>query len=150
MAEKKLWYPSLSNLKNMLLVKTKIGAIKIHGIGLFADQFIKKGTPIWRFVSELDLKLTENELMNLPSLAKEYILHYCYHSVVDNTYILPFDDARFFNHSKNPNTTSIDIPEDQEGLEIASRDIKPGEELVCDCREFDIDCREGREVYAKE
>ena len=134
----------------MLLVKTKIGSSKIHGIGLFADQFIKKNTPIWRFTPNLDLKINEKELMNLPKLAQEYILHYCYHSIVDNTFVLPFDDARFFNHSKNPNTTSIDIPEDLEGLEIALHDIELGEELLCDCKEFDIDCREGKEEYAKE
>ena len=134
----------------MLLVKTKIGSSKIHGIGLFADQFIKKNTPIWRFTPNLDLKINEKELMNLPKLAQEYILHYCYHSIVDNTFVLPFDDARFFNHSKNPNTTSIDIPEDLEGLEIALHDIELGEELLCDCKEFDIDCREGKEKYVKE
>lgn len=134
----------------MLLVKTKIKPSKIHGIGLFADQFIKKGAPIWRFSPGLDLKLSEEELMRLPNLAQEQILHYCYHSIVDNTYVLPFDDARFFNHSKKPNTVSIDIPGDPEGLEIASRDIEAGEELLCNCAEFDIDCRDGNEEYARD
>ena len=134
----------------MLLVKTKIGPSKIHGTGLFADQFIKKGEPVWRLTPGLDLKLTEKELIDLPELAKECILNYCYHSTVDNTYVLCFDDARFFNHSKNSNTTSIDIPEDKEGLEVASCNISPGEELLCDCREFDIDCLEGKEDYAKD
>ena len=131
----------------MLLVKTKIGPSKIHGVGLFADQFISKGTPIWRFTPGLDLKLTEEELAKLPKLAHEYLIHYCYHSVVDNTYTLLFDYARFFNHSKNPNVVLIDLPDDLEGMEIASRDIQPGEELVCDYREFDIDCRDGKEKY---
>ena len=131
----------------MLLVKTKIGPSKIHGIGLFADQFIKKGEPIWRFAKGLDLKFSEKELMSLPDLARNCILHYCYHSAVDNTYVLCFDDARFFNHPKNSNTTSIDVEGDPEGLEIASRDINPGEELLCNCCEFDIDCLEGKETY---
>lgn len=131
----------------MLLVKTKIGQSKINGIGLFADQFILKGTPIWRYTPRLDIKFTEEELMKLPELAQECIQHYCYHSVVDDTYVLPFDDARFFNHSQTPNVLSLDLPDDPEGMEIASRDIQPGEELTCDCREFDIDCREGREEY---
>ncbi|MFH1456604.1 MAG: SET domain-containing protein [Patescibacteria group bacterium] len=134
----------------MLLVKTKIGQSKIHGIGLFADQFIKKGTPIWRFNPGLDLKITEEEFEKLPELAHECYSHYCYHSIVDNTYVLPFDDARFFNHSKKSNTTSIDVPDDPEGLEIASKDIKVGEEILCDCKEFDIDCIDGTEKYAKE
>lgn len=133
----------------MLLVKTKIGPSKVHGIGLIADQFIKKGAPVWRFTPGLDLKIDEKDLIKLPKLAQECFLHYCYHSVVDNTYVLPFDDARFFNHSKNPNTASIDIPDDKEGLEIALRDINPGEELLCDCREFDVDCRDGKEDYVK-
>ncbi len=134
----------------MLLVKTKIGPSRIHGIGLFADQFISKGTPIWRLTPGLDFKLTEEELLKLPKLARECIIHYCYYSVVDNCYVLPFDDARFFNHSENPNVASVDLPDDPEGMEIASRDIQPGEELVCDCKEFDVDCRDGKEEYVKE
>lgn len=133
----------------MLLVKTKIGQSGIHGTGLYADQCIPKGTPIWRFTPRFDIKLTEKELRNLPPLAQECIEHYCYHSIVDDTYVLPFDDARFFNHSSHPNVTSIDIPDDPEGMEIASRDIKQGEELLCDCREFDADCRDGKERYVE-
>ncbi len=131
----------------MLLVKTKIGPSKIHGIGLFADQTILKGTPIWRFTKEMDIKLTEEELQRLPELARQCILHYCYHSVVDRTFVLPFDDARFFNHSPDPNVASVDLPDDPEGMEIASREIRPGEELLCDCREFDVDCASGEESY---
>lgn len=131
----------------MLLVKTKVGPSAIQGIGLFADQFIPKGAPIWRLTPGLDVKLTQSELAALPEFARECILHYCYHSVVDNTYVLPFDDARFFNHSLSPNVTSIDLADDPEGMEIASRDIQPGEELTCDCSEFDVDCFEGREIY---
>lgn len=134
----------------MLFVKTKVGPSDVHGIGLFADEFIPKGAPIWRFTPGLDLKLTESELAGLPELARKCILHYCYHSVVDNAYVLPFDDARFFNHSSNPNVTSIDLPDDPEGMEIASRDIQTGEELLCDCREFDIDCLEGGEIYVSD
>lgn len=134
----------------MLLVKTKIGPSKIHGIGLFADQFIPKNTPIWKFSLGLDIKLTENELIKLPQNAQDFIQHYCYHSIIDNTYVILFDDARFFNHSKNPNVVSVDIPDDPEGVEIASRDIEPGEELLCDCREFDIDCAQGKEKYARD
>ena len=43
----------------MLYVKTKIGQSKIHGMGLFADQFIKKGTIIWKFTPGFDLKFTK-------------------------------------------------------------------------------------------
>ena len=134
----------------MLLVKTKVGPSKIHGLGFLANQFIPKGTPVWRFSPGLDLKFTEAEFQKLPELARQRIEHYYYKSLVDNTYILPFDDARFFNHSPNPNVVSIDLLDDPEGMDIASRDIQPGEELVCDCCDFDASCRDGKETYAKE
>ena len=38
----------------MLLVKTRLGASAIHGIGLFADEFIPKDTVTWRFTPGLD------------------------------------------------------------------------------------------------
>ncbi|MEK7560251.1 MAG: SET domain-containing protein [Patescibacteria group bacterium] len=133
----------------MLLVKTKLGPSKIHGIGLFADEFIPKNTPIWKFSPGLDIKLTERELAKLPQNAQYFIQHYCYHSIVDKKYVILFDDARFFNHSSNPNVISMDIPDDPEGMEIALRDIQPSEELLCDCREFDTDCAEGKEEYTK-
>jgi hypothetical protein len=37
----------------MLLVKTTIAPSPIHGIGLFADQFIPQGTRIWEFTTLL-------------------------------------------------------------------------------------------------
>lgn len=133
----------------MLLVQTKVSPSSINGRGIFADQVIPKGTPVWRFTHGLDIKLNEEEMMRLPELARKSIEHYCYHSVVDGTYVLPFDDARFFNHSPDPNVTSVDLPDDPEGMEIALRDIQPGEELLCDCREFDVDCARGKEEYAR-
>jgi|SRR3989344_2451342 len=133
----------------MLLVKTNVEASTIHGLGLFAAQFIAKGTPIWKFTPGLDIKLTEEEFLQLPPLAQESVEHYCYRSVVDRTYVLVFDDARFFNHSKTPNVTSVDTPDESEGMEVALHDIKEGEELLCDCREFDADCRDGKEAYAR-
>lgn len=33
----------------MLLIKTKLDLSKIHGVGLFADEFIAKGTKIWEY-----------------------------------------------------------------------------------------------------
>lgn len=117
-------------------------------MGLFANQFIPKGTPIWEFTDGFDIKVSEKELEKLSAPACEQFLNYCYHSSVDNAYVLCFDDARFFNHSANPNVTSIDSSHNPEGMEIASRDIEEGEELMCDCREFDIDCQTGKESYA--
>ncbi len=131
----------------MLLVKTKVKSSSIHGLGLFADEFIAQGTPIWKFDKKIDLKFTEGELKKIPEPARSSILHYCYHSNVDGTYVFCSDDARFFNHSSSPNVKSVDLQDEPEGMEIALRDIKSDEELICDCREFDLDCIQGREKY---
>ena len=46
----------------MLYVKTKIRLSKVHGIGLFADENIPKGTVIWRFTPGFDLKFTDDQI----------------------------------------------------------------------------------------
>ena len=45
-------------------------------------------------------------------------------------YVLCFDDARYFNHSDNPNCKTIESLDDKEGVEIAGKDIQKGEELT--------------------
>jgi SET domain-containing protein len=120
----------------MLLVKTKIGPSKIAGIGLFADQFISKGTPVWKFVAGFDQIKKEAELSELSEVAKAQFLNYIYHNKKTGDYILCFDDARFFNHSDDPNCVS---GEDDDVPDIAVRDIQPGEEMTNDYRVFDSD-----------
>lgn len=121
----------------MLLVKTKIGSSNISGIGVFANQFILKGTPIWKFQPGFDLKVDKGELANLSEPAKEQFLNYTYLSLNTGKYILCFDDARFFNHSDNPNC--IDASPDDDGINVAARDIQKSEELTCNYKEFDQD-----------
>ncbi len=126
----------------MLLVKTKIGPSKINGLGLFADQLILKNTPIWKFKRGFDLKYTEAELGQLSEPARDQFLHYCY-SYTDKTghyYVICADDYRFLNHSVKPNLANIEVVGEEEGVDIALADIQIGEELMCDCREFDEDC----------
>lgn len=131
----------------MLLIKTKIEASKINGTGLFANQFIPKGTVIWKFQPGFDIKIDKNELDKLPKIAKDSFLKYAYFNSTTNKYILCFDDARFFNHSDNPNCIDDNpncieeesLDGEEEGITIAARDIQPGEELTSDYRDFDAD-----------
>lgn len=123
----------------MILVKTKIAPSKIHGIGLFADQFIPKGTIIWKFQYP-DLKLDKREIKKISEPAKQQFLNYSYVSSASNKYIFMFDDSRFFNHSNNPNCLDSASPNgDIEGITVAARDIEPGEELTCDYGAFDAE-----------
>lgn len=59
----------------MLLVKTKIGPSEIDGIGLFADQFIPRGTLVWELVPALDIEVA---VEGLPETARAQILRYGY------------------------------------------------------------------------
>jgi SET domain-containing protein len=123
----------------MLLVKTKMASSTIDGIGLFADEFIASGTLVWRLQPGFDLEIAPHELRALPKLARETFLKYAYLRRSSNTYILGFDDARFFNHSDTPNTRSIDTPDGSVNADIAAREINKGEELTTDYRLFDSD-----------
>ena len=41
----------------MLLVRTYLDKSSIHGLGVFADQVIRKGTRIWTFVEGIRPRL---------------------------------------------------------------------------------------------
>ena len=123
----------------MLLIKTKIGPSNINGIGLFAAQFIPKGTLVWKFKSGFDQKIKKSEIEPLSQSGKEQFLKYAYLSSKNDEYVLCFDDARFFNHSDDPNCVDMVSAGDGEPNDISCRDISEGEELTCDYRSFSND-----------
>lgn len=122
----------------MLLVKTKLDVSPIHGIGLFADEFIAEGTIIWKFSGLIDLRRAEEEILKLPEGSREQIQKYSYREKHSGLYVLCGDDARFFNHSANPNCLDLYTSEEQD-ITVALRDIAAGEELTCDYALFDQD-----------
>ena len=121
------------------MVKTTIGQSKTHGIGLFAAEDIPKSTVTWRFMPGLDLIVPEDILLQMSEPARMRFLNYCYVDKFTKHFILCFDDERFINHSKKPNIIQSKVGNEVEGVEIAARDIKKGEELLCDYEEFDFD-----------
>lgn len=123
----------------MLMVKTKLRSSPIHGIGLFADQFIPKGTMTWRFALGFDLHIKPDELLRLSETARKIFWNYAYVDRYNGHYILCFDDERFINHSENPNIIQRKKDGEPEGVEIAVRDIQPGEELTVNYYDFDKD-----------
>ncbi len=115
----------------MLLVKTYLDKSEVNGTGCFTDEFIPKGATIWKLERPFDVVLSEEEFILLPQMAKEHILHFAYYNKEDGGYVLCSDNAKFFNHSDNPNT------EDQTGITTALRDIQKGEEILSDYFTFD-------------
>mgnify|MGYP000255157863 CR=1 FL=1 len=108
----------------MLLVRTKLGISKIHGIGLFADEFIRQGTIIFK-EDDFTKKITKEEVEFLPPTQRNFIKTYSYFR--DGFYRL----SLFMNHSDTPNTIDID------DLTIANYDINIGEEITCNYKNID-------------
>ena len=118
----------------MLLVKTQLKNSRIHGVGIFADEDIRKGTAIWRIYEGFDLEYSVEAVDKLPTAAREQVISRSYTSMDTGKLVMCGDDARFMNHSSHPNTKNGD-----KWTTIAVRDISRGEELTCDYYEFDAD-----------
>lgn len=113
----------------MLLVKTYVDKSGIHGLGVFAGQFIRKGTKIWRFAEGFDRAWSPQQFARLPKAAREYVGRYGYR--VDGEILLTVDHDHHINHSKNANTYW------RTDHLVARRDIAKGQEITNDYRIFD-------------
>jgi SET domain-containing protein len=125
----------------MLLVKTRLGMSPIEGIGVFADEFIAKGTPTWKFTPGLDQLLSREVVEAIAEPMKSALLRYSYLDRKTGLYIYCLDNARFVNHSDDANTKGDYPDNDIFGRDIATRDIQPGEEITCNYAEFDMEFR---------
>ncbi|MGD9740130.1 MAG: SET domain-containing protein [Bauldia sp.] len=117
----------------MLRVRTKIAQSPVHGMGLYADEFIPKGTLIWNYDPYFDVAFTDYHMKDLSEHAVRLLQRYAYPDEAIGTYILCADDARFINHSIDPNTDEV------LGVgTVARRDIQPGEEILSNYVELGI------------
>ena len=126
----------------MILIKSKTGPSKIHGVGLFAEEFIPKGKKVWEYTPWFDFALTQKQVDELSEAARIQFLNYAYKSKETGKYVLCSDDARFFNHHDAANVYCI-IPEnasfEDDLVCFAAKDIEVGEELTANYSEFDLD-----------
>lgn len=111
----------------MLIVKTEIKESS-HGFGLFSAQFIKAGQAVWVWDDTTEIIIDEREVLS--DTFKEFLETYSY-KVNGLGLVVNLDNARFMNHSDNPNLIEIN------GSNFAARDIDVGEELTCDYNVFD-------------
>ena len=121
----------------MLLVRTARRPSDIHGMGLFADQFIPAGTATWRFTPGVDTAMHPEVLDRVPEAARGQFLTYAYLDIRTGLNVLCADDARLMNHSDDPTVVGDYEAEPVCGVDIAARDIEPGQELTCDYATFD-------------
>jgi SET domain-containing protein len=117
----------------MMLVMTKVDYSLTHQLGLFAAEPIPKGTVVWKYQEGFDRLLHQHTLPYLPWVAKQFVDRYfCFWR---NVILVDGDDARFMNHSDDPN-----ILADESGLCSAMkavRNIAKGDELTANYNQFD-------------
>lgn len=87
----------------MFHVKTKLGKSTIHGIGLFANQSISKGSKIYSINETLDLVISCGTFDSLSADEQQTISHFGYFDKKLDNWHLSFDNIRFCNHSRKPN-----------------------------------------------
>ena len=97
---------------------------KIHGKGVFAGRSFKKGEIIIRWDPII---LSEDELKNLPNKDTTYLTTY------NNKPALQKAPAKYVNHSCKPNTLVRNY------CDVASRDIKKGEEITTTYQEGSVE-----------
>lgn len=102
------------------------------GFGVFATQFIPKGTLTWA-LDDLDQILEPATVDALDDDRKKLVLKYSYRNQ-HGKYILCWDNGRFVNHSFHANCIGTAYE-----VEIAVRDIHPGEQLTDDYGSLNVD-----------
>lgn len=120
------------------MIKAKIKPSAVHGLGLFAEQFIPKGAVVWKFSPLMDRELTPAQFNELSKEEQDYLLYYGYFSKKSGNYHLSFDDVKFINHSTEPNVAAdVSAVDEIEYPVIAIKDIQPGEEILQNYKDFE-------------
>jgi len=114
----------------MLLVRTRLAQSSIHGLGVFTEEDIAAGRALWRFEPGLDLVIPFEKIEALPAAFRAFLDTYAYPSPdAPGGIVLSCDNAKYLNHSEEPNT---DI---RGTVTLARRAIAAGEEITCDYRD---------------
>ena len=115
----------------MFLIRTRVGPSAIHGVGVFAREAVPAGTVVWRYDPAFDRIVTAAEVDGAPPAFRAYLDAYAYPSAdLGGATVLCCDDAKFLNHSDDPNTVERPF------ASVAARPIAAGEEITCDYGTF--------------
>ncbi|PKG99983.1 SET domain-containing protein [Paraglaciecola sp. MB-3u-78] len=99
------------------------------GYGLFATEFIPKGTVTY-CQDLLDIVISPDELSKLPQVLIDSIHKFAFEPPCGNM-VLSWDNAKYINHCCQPNSLSTGYE-----FEIAVRDVQADEELTTNYRLF--------------
>jgi SET domain-containing protein len=125
--------PRLLGARQMLLISTYVAPSSIEGLGVFADEFVPKGSLIWSLNPKFDIFVNEIEISALPPQIQGYLARYSYpHLEMPGYRVIDMDNGKFMNHSLTPNT---DFRVFDKGYALT--DIARGKEITCNYHEFD-------------
>ncbi|HOO52251.1 MAG TPA: SET domain-containing protein [Alphaproteobacteria bacterium] len=119
----------------MFHVKYKLKTSDLHGIGVFADEDIAKGTLIYTSSPLLDVNITNEEFETLSENEKQEIKYWGFWIESTQRWHVDFDVSRFINHSFEGTVTQDPTIED--AYLTATKDINAGEELCQNYLEFE-------------
>jgi len=111
----------------MLLIDTYLDKSKIQGVGVFSKENITKGKKIKEVRPEFEIRFDKTNLPRMPLALANFIQTHAYEEN-ENEYCLGIDNEKYLNHSDNPTVND-------EGY--ALKDIKIGDEITIDYRDFD-------------
>ena len=113
----------------LLLIRHFVAPSPIHGLGVHTAVFIPKGAKVWVFHPAIDRVILVKALAGLPDHVIERIEAHSEYLPDRNSIRVAADGDYWMNHSDEPNL------EDRGDVVFALRDIKAGEELLCDYRQ---------------
>jgi len=119
----------------MIHIKYRLDRSALHGIGLFADEAIKKGQVVYTASPALDLNLSKNQFEGLNEKEQTEVKYYGFWDELNNVWHVDFDVSRFINHSSDASLTQEKGHKD--AYLIAARNINSGEELTQNYLEFE-------------
>jgi uncharacterized protein len=119
----------------MLLISTYVAQSQIEGLGVFAGEYVPRGSLLWGLNPKFDIFVHETEIGALPPHMRIFIARYSYpHLEMPGYRVVDADHGKFMNHSLTPNT---DFRVFDKGYALT--DIAEGEEITCNYHEFDPD-----------
>ncbi len=119
----------------MIHIKYKIDKSKIHGVGLFTRENLKKDQIIYTASPILDVDISQEKFDSLDEKEKREVEYWGFWDEPSNVWHVDFDNSKFINHSFNPTLTQD--PKYKDAYLIATRDVKKGEELTQNYLEFE-------------
>lgn len=129
----------------MLVIENFLKETKHKGIGVFAGENVKKGETVYVDEKILSKIFPAKEIANLPKVAQDFITNNSDYDEKNDTGYFDCDNARFINHSENPNIWYYPKKKSM----VALRDISKGEEILGDYRNFCDECKNRSEMYFK-